>query len=184
MLVWLFMNPLSRRWQKPQLLRYSLWGMFFNSLWLLPLKLADMLPSNDSPIVLLLYILHLTLFMFFFLLRITNSMSIVADITDQHELEHGGRKEGGFFSVMNFVAKLSSLVGPLYGGFVLDVIGLNQQDLPGQVAEPVLAGLMYAVMLIAIPTLAVALFYAYKIQFSKELVADIQSSLRARNLIS
>jgi len=184
LLVWLFMNPLSRRWQKPQLLRFSLWGMLFNALWLLPLKLADMLPSNDSPIVLILYILHLTLFMFFFLLRVTNSMSIVADITDQHELEHGGRKEGGFFSVMNFVAKLSSLVGPLYGGFVLDVIGLNQQDLPGQVAEPVLAGLMYAVMLIAIPTLAVALFYAYKIQFSKELVADIQSNLRARNLIS
>ncbi len=184
LLVWILLGPLSRRWQKPQLLRISLWGMFLNALWLLPLKLADMLPSNDSPAVLLLNVLHLTLFMFFFLLRITNSMSIVADITDQHELEHGGRSEGGFFSVMNFIAKLSSLVGPLYGGFVLDVIGLNQQDLPGQVAEPVLAGLMYAVMLIAVPTLAIALFYAYKIQFSKEQVDDIQATLRERDLFT
>jgi GPH family glycoside/pentoside/hexuronide:cation symporter len=184
LLVWMLLDPLSRRWQKPQLLRISLWGMLINALWLLPLKLADMLPPNDSPAILVLNVLHLTLFMFFFLLRITNSMSIVADITDQHELEHGGRNEGGFFSVMNFIAKVSSLIGPLYGGIALDVIGLNQRDLPGQVAGSVLTGLMYAVLLISIPTLVIALFYAYKIRFSKEQVDDIQATLRARDLFT
>ncbi len=181
LLVWILLNPLSRRWQKPQLLRISLWGMLINALWLLPLKLADLLPPNDSPAILLLNVIHLTLFMFFFLLRVTNSMSIVADITDQHELEHGGRNEGGFFSVMNFIAKASSLIGPLYGGIVLDVIGLHQQDLPGQVAQPVLTGLMYAVLLIAIPSLVISLYYAYKIQLSKEQVDDIQATLRERD---
>lgn len=182
LLVWVLLKPLSRRWQKPQLLRYALWGMLLNALWLLPLKLAGLLPPNDSPVILALNLLNLTLFMFFFLLRATNSMSIVADITDQAELEQGGRKEGGFFAVMNFTSKMSSLVGPLYGGIALDVIGLNQQDLPGEVAQPVLVGLMYSVMLIAIPTLAIALWYAYKIEFSKEQVDDIQASLRDRDV--
>ena len=130
--------------------------------------------------VLLLNLLNMTIFMFFFLLRVTNAMSIVADITDQHELEQGGRKEGGFFAVITFTTKMSSLVGPLYGGIVLDVIGLNQQDLPGQVAQPVLHGLIYAVLLIAIPTLLLALRYAYKIDFDKAQVEDIQASLRDR----
>jgi len=177
-LVWLLLEPLSRRWQKPQLMRFSLWGMVFNALWLLPLKLTDMLPSNDSPVVILLNLLYLTLFMFFFLLRVTNAMSIVADITDQAELEHGGRKEGGFFSVIAFTTKMSSLVGPLYGGIVLDVIGLNEQDLPGEVAQPVLAGLMWAVLLVGIPTMLIALYFTYKIEFSKQQVDDIQARLR------
>ena len=178
LLVWILLKPISERWQKPQIMRYTLWGMLINGLWLLPLKLAGMLPPNDSPVILALNILNLTLFMFFFLLRVTSAMSIVADITDQHELEQGGRREGGFFSVINFTTKMSSLVGPLYGGIVLDVIGLNQQDLPGEVAEPVLAGLMYSVLLVSIPTLAVALHYTYKIRFSMEQVNEIQADLR------
>ena len=116
------LKPLSRKWQKPQLLRLAIWGMLLNTLWLLPLKLADMLPPNDSPVVLVLNLLSGTLFMFFFFLRAINSMSMVADMTDQHELEQGERKEGGFFAVMTFVLKISSLVGPLYGGIVIDVI--------------------------------------------------------------
>ncbi|MFT6286419.1 MAG: GPH family glycoside/pentoside/hexuronide:cation symporter [Alcanivorax sp.] len=179
-LVWLLLKSISRRWQKPQILRYSLWGMVFDTLWLLPLKLADMLPPNDSLAVLGLYLLQVTIFSFFFLLRVTSSTSIVADITDQHELEEGGRKEGGFFSVLNFTAKMASLVGPLYGGIALDVIGLNRQDLPGEVAQPVLAGLMYSVMLIGVPALLIALRYAYKLQFSKEQFDDIQATLRDR----
>ncbi|GHD19059.1 MFS transporter [Halioglobus japonicus] len=178
LLVWLSIKPISARWQKPEIMRYALWALLFNSLWLLPLKLAGALPENDSPVILALNIINLTVLMFFFLLRITSAMSIVADISDQHELEQGGRREGGFFSVITFTNKVSSLVGPLYGGIVLDVIGLNQQDLPGNVAEPVLAGLMISVLLVVIPTLLIALFYAYKISFSREQVDAIQADLQ------
>lgn len=176
-LVWLVLKPLGRRWQKPRILRFAVWGMLIDTLWLLPLKLAGVLPPNDSTAVLLLYLLQVTIFVFCFLLRVTHSMSIVADITDQHQLEEGGRKEGGFFSVINFTAKVATLVGPLYGGIVLDVIGLNEQDLPGEVAWPVLAGLIYAWLLAAVPTLLISLRYTYKIEFSREQVDDIQAAL-------
>ena len=183
LLVWVTLKPLTRRWQKPQLLRLCIWGMLFNSMWLLPLKLAGLLPDNDSPLVLWLNLLNLTIFMFFFLLRVTNAMSIVADITDQHELEEGGRREGGFFAVTTFISKMASLVGPLYGGIVLDVIGLNQKALPGQVAQPVLEGLMYGSLLITVPTLFIALYFAYRIDFNKEQVDAIQLHLRERKSV-
>jgi GPH family glycoside/pentoside/hexuronide:cation symporter len=179
-LVWALMGTLTRRWQKPQLLRFALWGMLFNMIWLYPLKLADLLPPNESPIVLALYLIQSTLFTAFFFLRMTNSMSLVADITDQHELEQGERKEGGFFSVMTFTLKMATLVGPLYGGIALDVIGLDKQALPGDVAEPVLAGLLYAVLLIVIPTLIVALRYSYLIDISRDDIARVQAQLLER----
>ena len=179
-LVWLLMKTLSDRWQKPQLLRFALFGLLLNSLWLLPAKLAGLLPPNDDPLVLVLLLLNNTLFMICFFLRITNSMSIVADITDQHELEEGERKEGGFFSVMTFTLTISTLVGPLYGGVVLDVIGLNKQDLPGEVAEPVLAGLMIAMLIVVIPALMVSLWFARKINISRDEVETIQAALRER----
>lgn len=182
LLVVLVLKPLSARWQKPQLLRLALWGMLLNSVWLLPLKLAGMLPPNGSAAILYLNLLSSTIFMFFFFLRSVSGMSIVADITDQHELEQGERKEGGFFAVMTFIVKLSTLVGPLYGGIVLDVIGLTRMDPPGEVAGPVLAGLMWAVLLITLPSLLVALYYAHKFRFSKEQMEKIQVELRQRRV--
>jgi glycoside/pentoside/hexuronide:cation symporter, GPH family len=53
-LVGFLLKPLGRKWQKPQLLRLAIWRMLVNTLWLLPLKLAGMLPSNGTPLILLL----------------------------------------------------------------------------------------------------------------------------------
>ncbi len=181
-LVWVGLKPLGRHLQKPQILRLAIWLMLLNSLWLLPLKIAGVLPDNDSPAILWLNLLYMGLFMLFFLLRAVAGASIVADITDQAEVEQGDRQEGGFFAVVNFISKISTLFGPLYGGIALDVIGLNQQELPGEVAEPVLHGLMHAMMLVSIPLLIVALIFAYRIEFSREQFEEIQSKLRERKL--
>ncbi len=179
-LVWATLNPLGRHLQKPQILRFALWMMLINSLWLLPLKLAGLLPDNESPVILWLNLLYMGLFMFFFLLRAVAGMSIVADITDQAALKHGERQEGGFFSVVNFTTKIATLFGPLYGGIALDVIGLDRQELPGEVAEPVLTGLMVAMMLGVLPLMLLALVFAYRISFSREQFEEIQANLRNR----
>ncbi len=181
-LVWVTLPLLGRRLQKPQLLRLALWMMVLNSMWLLPLKLAGLLPGNDSPLILWLNLIYMGLFMFFFLLRAVAGMSIVADITDQAALDHGQRQEGGFFSVVNFTTKIATLFGPLYGGIALDVIGLDRQELPGDVAEPVLAGLMYAMLLGVLPLMLLALGFAYRIRFSREQFEDIQATLRERHI--
>ena len=56
----------------------------------------------------------------------------------------------------------------------------KERALPGEVPDEVLANLMYAVMLSGIPTLMLALWFAYKISLSREQVEGIQASLRER----
>jgi GPH family glycoside/pentoside/hexuronide:cation symporter len=74
--------------------------------------------------------------MYCFLMRAIQTQSIIADITDEHEWEHGLRQEAGFFAASNFANKVATVVGPLYGGLALDVIGLTAGMRPGEVAQP------------------------------------------------
>ncbi|HIG39285.1 MAG TPA: MFS transporter [Gammaproteobacteria bacterium] len=48
--------------------------------------------------------------------------SMVADIVDEHEYEHGKRQEGIFFAASSFSAKATSGVGNIIAGFALDII--------------------------------------------------------------
>ena len=69
------------------------------------------------------------------------SQSIAADIADEHDYRTGHRQEGSFFAALNFSTKMASVLGPAYGGAVLDIIGLSRDMPPGSVPESVLNGL-------------------------------------------
>ncbi len=80
--------------------------------------------------------------------------SMMADVTDEHELATGRRTEGIFFGAVAFSGKLSSGVGTLLGGIGLDVIAfprgahiVTAADVPAQtiaqlglLAGPIVAG--------------------------------------------
>ncbi|HBM82782.1 MAG TPA: sugar transporter, partial [Halieaceae bacterium] len=127
----LTMGPLGRRFSKQRLVQLSLTGLILNCLWLYPLQLFGWLPVDSDKLVFTLNFVFMLLFMYLFMVRLVNSTSIVADLTDEHELDHGVRQEAGFFSVINFVSKLSTVAGPLYGGLALDIIGLETGMRPG-----------------------------------------------------
>ncbi|MBT4520512.1 MAG: sugar transporter [Halieaceae bacterium] len=177
-LVSITLKPLSRRFHKQQLLQMALIGVIVDCLWLYPLKLANLLPGNGSSTVFVLNFIFMVVFIYCFLLRSINSYSIVADITDEHELEHGTRQEGGFFSVINLISKFASVIGPVYGGIALDVIGLETGMMPGQIASTTQNGLVYSLIIGTIPPLLVALYFALKIDQSKAKVEAIQARLK------
>ncbi|TXS93994.1 MFS transporter [Parahaliea maris] len=179
-LVMLSMGPLGRRFPKHRLVQWSMAGMILNCLWLYPLKLAGLLPDNDGTLVFALNFLFMLFFMYFFLLRSIYTQSVVADITDEHELSHGLRQEAGFFSMINLINKSATIVGPLYGGLVLDVIGLQAGALPGEVPQDTLTGLIYALGLGVLPALLVSLALALKISMSESQVQAIQQALQVR----
>eukprot|EP01012_Entosiphon_sulcatum_P062426 TRINITY_DN8874_c0_g1_i1.p2 TRINITY_DN8874_c0_g1~~TRINITY_DN8874_c0_g1_i1.p2 ORF type:complete len:539 (-),score=80.47 TRINITY_DN8874_c0_g1_i1:3863-5479(-) len=52
-------------------------------------------------------------------------MSMLGDITDEHELNTSERQEGAFYAARTFFGKCSSGLGHMYGGFGLDVIGFD-----------------------------------------------------------
>ena len=180
-LVSLTLGPLSRRFQKYHLLRFAVLGMIFNMLWLYPLRVLGLLPDNGTDVIFWSNFLFMLFFIYCFLLRAVCSTSIVADICDENELDYGVRQEATFFSVSNFLQKVASVFGPIYGGIVLDFIGLKEGALPGEVPQSVLDQLILAMGLGGVPILLVALWFVLKITMNKARVEDIQAQLRARH---
>jgi GPH family glycoside/pentoside/hexuronide:cation symporter len=179
-LVILAQEALGRRLDKHRLLQLALAGLLLDALWLYPLWVMDLLPPNDSAVVFACNLLLMLLWMFFFLLRSVNSTSIVADLTDEHELDHGLRQEGGFFAVVAFAWKLASVFGPLFGGYALQVIGLEEGMLPGTVPRQTLEQLVYAMGIGILPALLAAFYLALGIDMGRQRLADIQAAIAER----
>ncbi len=180
-LAMLTLGPLTRRFQKHHLLQYALIGLILDCLWLYPLRMIGFMPDNDSLIFAFNFIFML-IFMYCYLLRAITSYSIISDISDEHELDHGVRQEAGFFAVLNFIAKFASIFGPIYAGIALDVIGLQTGMLPGEVPLATQNGLVYAMGVGILPALMVAVFFVLRINLDKARVEDIQAKLQARNM--
>ena len=177
------LGPLGRRLSKQRLVQLSLLGLILNCLWLYPLQLFQLLPADSDRLIFALNFIFMLIFMYLFMLRIINSTSIVADLTDEHELDHGVRQEAGFFSMTNFVNKLATVAGPLYGGLALDIIGLETGMRPGEVPLGTLHGLVYALGLGVIPALLVALWIISHIRTSQAQVEAVQEKLAARRAL-
>ena len=120
------------------------------------------------------------IWMYLFMLRVVSAFSIIADVTDEHELDHGLRQEGTFYSAMAFTTKLAAAVGPLFGGLALDVIGLQEGMSPGQIPAGTLDGLAIAMTVGVVPLLGLAWYFTFRISMSEEHLANIQSQLSER----
>jgi GPH family glycoside/pentoside/hexuronide:cation symporter len=180
-LVMFSLGPLGRRWQKYQLLKFAIFGILIDMLWLYPARLFELIPQNGSSTVFWLNFIFMLVFIYCFLLRTILSVSIVADISDEHELEHGVRQEAALFSVVNFLYKVAAVIGPVYTGIVLDVIGLEAGMLPGEVSATTLNELAYALGLGAIPALLIGLYFVLKINMDRARVAQVQATLNSGN---
>ncbi len=181
MLVMLTLTSLSRRFEKFQLMHLSISGIILNCLWLYPLRMLDLLPANGTPMIFALNFVFMLVFMYCFLLRAIQTQSIIADITDEHEFEHELRQEGGFFAAVNLVNKLASVFGPVYGGVMLDAIGLTAHMRPGEVPQEVLDGLAWAFGLGTLPAFLIALLLALRLNLGRARVEDIQRRIRERD---
>ena len=179
-LVMFTLRGLTARFQKHHLLQYALVGLMLDCLWLYPAKMLGLFPEGNEVIPFVLNLVFMMIFMYCYLIRAITSYSIIGDITDEHELNHGLRQEAAFYAVLNFIAKFAAIFGPVYAGIALDVIGLETGMLPGSVPLATQNGLVYAMGLGIIPALMVAAYFVLKINLSKARVEDIQAQLRKR----
>lgn len=175
------MVPLNQRFDKHHLLAFSIIGLVINTLWLYPMRWLDILPDNGHPIVFYTLFFHHTIWMCCYLIRTISATSIVADIVDEHELSHHFRQEGSFSAASSFTIKLAAGVGPLIGGPILDIIGLNQGALPGEVASSTLNSLGAAIMICLIPTLVIGQWFCRRIDLGAEKLASIQQQIERRD---
>ena len=60
--------------------------------------------------------------------------SMIADVTDEHELRTGKRQEGLLFAASAFLIKASSGIGVLVAGIALDQAGISEGEAPSAAA--------------------------------------------------
>ena len=174
------LNFWVHRYEKSKILRFALGLMILNGVWLYPPRLLGFWPGNGDPLILWINLLFMFVFMYFFLLRAIMSQSIAADIADEHDYHTGHRQEGSFFAALNFSTKMASVMGPAYGGVVLDIIGLNRDMPPGSVPEAALNGLAGWYMAGAGAPLVVAFLLTFGMLLTRSEVTRMQVVVAGR----
>ena len=135
------LNQLSQRYDKPVLLSACAVAIAVNAFWLLGARLFGLLPENGHPLIYALQMLTTCISTFVIVSLQTVSVSLIADILDEHELATGRRQEGTFFAAGTFIAKATTGVGTLLAGVVIDLAGIEPGSAPGSVEQPVLQSL-------------------------------------------
>jgi Na+/melibiose symporter-like transporter len=142
-------------------------------------------PEPGSNILLAILILNsgVTAFLGPILFATLNSM--FADITDEHELEIGERREGVIFSARAFALKATSSMGLIFGGVLLDYIEFPRGAIMGTVPVDTVWNLGF----IAGPATSVftffgmALYMRYKIDRARhqEITRQLELQREAQN---
>ena len=175
------LGHLGRRFEKYHLLQFAFLGMILNCLRLYPMRYLGWLPENGTPVIFWLNFIFMAVFMYCFLMRTIQNQSIIADVSDEHDMTHGLRQEAGFFAANNFANKSATVFGPFYGGVVLDMIGLTSSMRPGEIGADVLDRLVIAYGLGALPFMGLGLFFSMRITLSRARVESLQRAIRERD---
>ncbi|NIB45027.1 sugar transporter [Pseudomaricurvus alkylphenolicus] len=171
---------IGRLWPKHQVIRYTLIAAMINTVWLFPLRELDVLPENGHWLVVSLLALQFGGLKCFLMMRVVSTFSLAADLTDELELRTGTRQEGGIYSVLLFNAKLAHSIGPLYGGFALDLIGLDSSVSVDAVPPEVLTGLVWAIVLGSVPLFMLSWLFTFRFSMTQEQLKEIHRNLKAR----
>jgi len=104
-------------------------------------RLASLLPGTGAPI--LMWVVGAASFVSYTAMIISMIMvgSMIADVTDEHELRTGARQEGLLFSANALIAKASSGLGVLVSGFVIKLAAFPANATTGSVEPQVVHNL-------------------------------------------
>lgn len=128
-------------------------------------KIAGLFPPQESASYLGTLIAASFVGSFSAAAAIVTAGSMLADLTDEHELDTGRRQEGVFFGALAFAGKSSSGLGTFLAGLGLDVIDFPRQAEPGSVdPETVTAlGILYGPGIAVLAVLALVFLTRYRI---------------------
>jgi len=106
--------------------------------------------------------------------------SMMADITDEHELRVGRRQEGVFFGALAFAGKSASGLGNMVAGLGIDAISFPLKAEVGAVPEDVLTklGILYGPGILILAVIAFVFLLRYRLDRARH--AEIVAALAAR----
>ena len=150
------------------------------------LALADVswFPERGSTVLLIILIVSTSVTSLLGPIIFATLNSMFADITDEHEIEIGERREGIIFSARAFALKATGSLGLIFGGVLLDFIAFPRGAVMGSVPEDTVWQLGF----IAGPATSVFTFFGmwlymgYRIDRKRH--AEIMAELDRRRLQS
>lgn len=144
------------------------------------LALAGLFPHHESPVFLPLLLAVSFAAAFGGAAGLVTAGSMMADLTDEHELRTGRREEGLFFGVLAFAGKAASGIGHQVAGLGLDLISFPLQARPEDVpAEAVTnLGFLYGPSVLVLAVVSVMFLRRYDLDAARH--AEIRAALDAR----
>lgn len=173
-----FAKPLSRRFDKKWIFIIgALWALLFHVAPVM-LRLWGWLPDNDGPALLLILILASFFGGIGAVQPLVAAGSMIADISDEHELNTGLRQQGMFFGGMAFAGKAASGLGHSVAGVGIDLIGFPKDVTQGEIATETLQQLawLYGPGVGLIGLVAILIFTGYGLTRSR--IEQVQAELR------
>ena len=178
-------RPVSERFDKKKTaLGLATFAILWGPLPVL-LRLVELMPSNDDPLLLYLIFGHGVLSVTVGIVIGILLASMVADTMDEGELRTGKRQEGMYSSAIAFTQKAVSGVGGFLAGIALDLIDFPRTAADG-VAPFVPPEKVFALGLVVGPGLMVlwlcSLIFLSRYQITREHHAETLAELERRRL--
>jgi Na+/melibiose symporter-like transporter len=174
LVAFLVIGPLSARFEKRTLYLATVFALIA-SLALPPsARLLGLLPPNGAPEI---FALALAANFASVLLLVVNGSiwpSLIADIADEYEVEHGERKDGVFFAAFAVGQKIPLGLGNALGGVAVSWVGLAQGMKPGTLPPDVL----FRMGLVAGPFVAASLVLPIVVMWNYDLTRARHAELR------
>jgi len=157
----------------------SAWYAFFTSI-IIILRLLDLLPGNDDPIVAILYISSGCISAIGLGIAIPMIGSMIADVTDEHERRHGLRQEGIYYAAASFAGKAVGGAGPILAGFIIDLAGIVPGSAPVDVDPAAITRFGWFTGPSVVVLSAVSIFCIWFYGISRDRHAEIIAEIRQR----
>ncbi|MEM9620639.1 MAG: MFS transporter [Pseudomonadota bacterium] len=156
-------------------------GSAWYALWtssIIVLRLLDVIPGNDHPWVAPAYIATGCISALGLGVGIPMITSMIADVTDAHELRYGTRQEGIYYAAASFASKAVGGIGPILAGFVIDLAGIVPGSTPGEVAPEAIVRFGWAtgpsVLLLSGLSILCICFYSLSRQKHGEILTELR----------
>ena len=110
------------------------------------LRLLGLMPENHTSDLFYLMLMFYFSGQIFVMIGLILSESMMADVTDEYELETENRQEGLLYSATMFARKASFGIGGFFAGIILDIVRFPVKTDPGEVDLAILWNLGVAVI--------------------------------------
>jgi len=171
----------QRRWEKKRILLVCYSVSVADGIFLVSLRLLDVLPQNGDPMLLVILVAMGVLAVSLAVIQGIISASIVADLLDDQELRTGIRQEAMFSAALSFSGKAVSGIGTVLGGLIITLIDFPTGAVPAAVPANALLklGVVVGIVVPLLYLMPIRLLTRYTI--TRERHSEIVQALTARH---